>query len=98
MTAAACPVKGVCLAPSACAAAHACVLQSVTVDAVFPPIPSRRFDFVAYFDPEGLAGYGPTEQDALQDLLSHFPHEPGLFPYPLRSDDKPRAGLPGVFA
>jgi hypothetical protein len=82
------------LAPSQCADFHGCILQRATVVAVLPPIPTRRFDYCAYFDPEGLAGYGPTEQDALQDLLSHFSHDPELFPYPLRTDTQPRAQFP----
>ena len=36
------------------------------------PIPVRDYDWTAYFDDtddEGPAGYGPTEEDAINDLL-----------------------------
>ena len=36
---------------------------------VYPPIPDRRWDWVAYRDPEGRNGSGPTEADAVGDLL-----------------------------
>lgn len=36
---------------------------------IFPPIPLRQFDWTAYRDPEGPAGYGRTEQEAIADLL-----------------------------
>ena len=36
---------------------------------VFPPIPMRWFDWCAHFDdPEGLVGWGATEQSAIDDL------------------------------
>ncbi len=41
---------------------------------VFPPIPDRRWDWVAYFDdvgPEGPTGEGPTEDTAVRDLLEN---------------------------
>lgn len=35
----------------------------------FPPIPDRRFDWVAFRDPEaGPRGYGRTEAEAVADL------------------------------
>jgi hypothetical protein len=36
---------------------------------VYPPIPIRRFDWVAYRDPERECGYGATEAEAIADLL-----------------------------
>lgn len=36
---------------------------------IYPPIPDRRWDWTAYRDPERRAGYGPTEDDAVLDLL-----------------------------
>lgn len=38
---------------------------------VFPPIPDRSFDLCAEYeedDSEGLAGWGKTEAEAIQDL------------------------------
>lgn len=40
--------------------------------AVFPPIAMRDFDWQAYrrgAEPGDLVGYGPTEQDAINDLI-----------------------------
>jgi hypothetical protein len=37
----------------------------------FPPIPDRRWDFIAYYDGEeesGHCGYGETEAEAIEDL------------------------------
>lgn len=37
---------------------------------VFPPIPMRKFDWCAHYDdPEGLCGWGETEQEAIADLI-----------------------------
>lgn len=37
---------------------------------VHPPIPTRRFDWAAYRDPESkLCGWGPTPEAAIADLL-----------------------------
>jgi hypothetical protein len=33
------------------------------------PIPTDRFDWEAYRDPEGKVGHGSTEKDAIGDLL-----------------------------
>ena len=45
--------------------------RHVEIVAVLPPIPLRRFDYVAYFadDPEGPQGHGASEEDALADLI-----------------------------
>lgn len=39
---------------------------------MFPPIPTRRFDWCAYIDgeeEEGTCGYGESEQAALEELI-----------------------------
>ena len=45
----------------------------IHVDYDPPPIPVRHLDWVAYFDDyepgAGCVGYGPTEYDAIVDLL-----------------------------
>ncbi|HSC56989.1 MAG TPA: hypothetical protein VLC51_07275 [Nitrospira sp.] len=43
----------------------------VVTSNIFPPIPDRKFDWCAYFDGEedGWVGYGPTEEDAIDDLM-----------------------------
>lgn len=47
---------------------------------IFPPIPDRSNDWVAYYDPEGgPRGYGATEQDAITDLITEFPHDDGEY-------------------
>ena len=46
-------------------------MRKVMVDYVFPPIPLRQFDYIAYFDGEeedGPKGWGQTELDAINDL------------------------------
>jgi len=75
--------------------------RAIEIVAVLPPIPLRRFDYCAFFadDPEGLQGHGATDTDALADLIEQSQiAEEQMFPYPLRTDSKPRAGLPQVFA
>lgn len=42
---------------------------------VYPPIPDRRFDWIAYFDGEeeaGDYGYGATEQAAIADFIENY--------------------------
>lgn len=42
----------------------------------YPPIPIRSCDWCAYFDGDeesGRCGWGETEQDAIDDLLSNHP-------------------------
>lgn len=49
-------------------------MRKIVTDNIFPPIPSRQFDWLAHYDdPEGPTGYGPTEQDAIDDLLLNHP-------------------------
>lgn len=45
--------------------------RQVKTEFVYPPIPLRQFDWVAYFDGDeesGLRGWGRTEKEAIQDL------------------------------
>lgn len=45
---------------------------------IFPPIPDRRFDWIAYFDDQaerGEYGYGRTEQEAVAALLADYGDE-----------------------
>lgn len=44
--------------------------DDIEVHCVFPPIPIRQFDYVAYRDPEGKYGYGQTAEQAIEDLLA----------------------------
>lgn len=41
-----------------------------------PPIPTRDYDWAAWFDDEGEEagryGYGPTEADAIRDLHDNY--------------------------
>lgn len=48
----------------------------IITDFIHPPIPVRHFDWIAYRDPEGPAGYGETEQDARTSLLELENEEP----------------------
>jgi hypothetical protein len=44
----------------------------IVVEAVFPPIPTRNYDFAAYFDgreESGIIGRGPTEDEAVRNLI-----------------------------
>ena len=43
---------------------------------IYPPIPTRSNDWVAYYDGDeksGKYGYGATEQDAIDDLMDCHP-------------------------
>jgi hypothetical protein len=45
---------------------------------VYPPIPSRQFDWIAHYDGDdelGEYGHGPTEQAAIADLAMTYPQE-----------------------
>jgi len=47
-------------------------MKSILTEYVYPPIPDRRWDWVAYregYEPGDLAGQGPTEAAAILDLL-----------------------------
>jgi len=48
------------------------LMKSILTEYVYPPIPDRRWDWVAYregYEPGDLAGQGPTEAAAILDLL-----------------------------
>lgn len=45
-------------------------LDPIITNNIYPPIPIRQFDWVAYRDPEGWCGYGATEAEAIADLLA----------------------------
>ena len=44
--------------------------DQITTEYLGPPIPYRKFDYVAYRDPEaGFRGYGATRDAAISDLM-----------------------------
>lgn len=44
-------------------------MPKIVTEHVYPPIPIRRFDWLAHWDdPEGKTGWGRTEEEAIQDL------------------------------
>jgi hypothetical protein len=46
--------------------------QRIVTDHVFPPVPSRSFDWCAYYEGEEEKqsyGWGRTEEEAVADLL-----------------------------
>lgn len=51
------------------------MIKLITVNE-YPPIPDRRWDWHAFWDGDeetGDYGYGKTEQEAIDDLLSEHP-------------------------
>jgi hypothetical protein len=49
--------------------------RKITTTNIFPPIPIRSHDWVAYFDgdeEDGPRGYGETEADARADLVANL--------------------------
>lgn len=47
-------------------------MREIKTEYLCPPIPTRRFDWVAYRDgdeEEGLRGFGDSEQEAIDDLI-----------------------------
>lgn len=52
--------------------------RKIITNNVYPPIPIRQFDWVAYYDGDdelGEYGYGPTEQAAIADLAMTYPQD-----------------------
>lgn len=50
--------------------------KCIIVAEVFPPIPTRRFDYCAYIDGDEERqeyGYGPTREAAIADLREVYP-------------------------
>lgn len=48
------------------------MIVRIVLSPVFPPIPTRRFDWCAYIDgeeEEGTYGYGESKQAALNELI-----------------------------
>ena len=45
------------------------MMEPIQTNHVYPPIPDRRWDWIAYRDPERRSGSGPTEAAAIGDLL-----------------------------
>ena len=53
--------------------------RKVITDHIYPPIPVRHMDWCAWFEGEeeaGGYGYGPTEADAIADLLDNADEYP----------------------
>ena len=49
--------------------------MKIRTENICPPIPDRRHDWTAWVDgkeEDGPYGYGPTEQDAINDLKEHL--------------------------
>lgn len=52
------------------------VAPTIKTSFVFPPIPRRDFDWMAYYDGQeelGEYGYGATEQEAIAELTTNYP-------------------------
>lgn len=50
----------------------------IVVSAIFPPVPSTRFDWCAYIDgreERGPYGYGPTRDAAVAELFEFIDEE-----------------------
>jgi hypothetical protein len=46
--------------------------MKIVTENIRPPVPSRRFDWVAYFadmEDDSPVGFGPTENAAIVDLM-----------------------------
>lgn len=53
-------------------------MRKIITSNIYPPIPVRDFDWMAYFDGDdefGPRGYGPTEAEAIQDLIDNYDDE-----------------------
>lgn len=53
---------------------------AIVVNGIWPPIPTRAFDYCAHYDGDEPdddgnmdAGYGKTREEAIKDLLDNFP-------------------------
>lgn len=47
--------------------------RKIMTHCVFPPIPTRAFDWCAYYDPEASEyGWGATEEEAIKDLVENY--------------------------
>lgn len=53
-------------------------MTKIITSFVFPPIPDRDHDWLAYYadtEESGRYGYGPTEAAAMRDLVINWPRE-----------------------
>ena len=49
--------------------------HKIIVSFIYPPIPDRSHDWIAYFDgmeENGPKGYGPTAEGALRDMIDNW--------------------------
>jgi len=54
--------------------------DTIRTEHVYPPIPSRLFDWCATYDnyePGAPIGWGATKESAIRDLLDEFPADEG---------------------
>lgn len=50
--------------------------MKISTEHIFPPIPLRQYDWLAYVDPEfGPFGHGATEAEAIADLEENAPSD-----------------------
>jgi hypothetical protein len=52
--------------------------RKIITTCIYPPIPVRNLDWVAYYDGDeesGRYGYGETEQEAIKDLTDNYPED-----------------------
>ena len=52
------------------------IRSKIVVRHILPPIPTRKFDYMAFYVDEeeyGEYGYGTTEQEAIEDLVAEYP-------------------------
>lgn len=50
----------------------------IVTTCVFPPIPDRRWDWIAYYEgreEDGRYGYGATEAEAIADFIENYADE-----------------------
>jgi hypothetical protein len=53
-------------------------MNKIVTSCQYPPIPDRRFDWIAYIDGDeesGNYGYGPTEEAAIADWVESYAEE-----------------------
>jgi hypothetical protein len=54
----------------------------IVTNYIHPPVPPRQFDWLAMYDCDDgdspRKGYGATEQEAINDLLTNYEHEEGI--------------------
>ena len=50
-------------------------MRKIITSHQFPPIPDRRFDWMAYYEGQeetGAYGHGATEQEAVDDFIANY--------------------------